>query len=463
MSLDTDPRTLAPDAGRDVYTVSALNREARLAVETTLGVVWVEGEISNLARPASGHMYWSLKDEHAQLRCAMFRQRNRNLDFEPRNGQQILARGRVSIYEARGEFQLVVDYAEPAGEGLLRRRFEELKRKLAAEGLFDDARKRPLPPLPARIGVVTSPSGAAIRDVLTVLARRFPATSVLIYPTAVQGELAAAEIAATLELANRRRDCDLLILTRGGGSLEDLWAFNEEVVARALASLDIPVIVGVGHEIDFTIADFVADQRAPTPSGAAELAVPDRAQWLDVLSVIARRLSGGIVRQLTRSVTDNDNLTRRLYRAHPGVQLQQASQRLDEFDGRLRRALLTTVNARSAQLAQCWAGLRSAAPRLQLTRLTERCHWASRSLAHAMTERLKTQQNRIASAARALASVSPLATLERGYAIAARAADGRVLTNTRDVEPGTAVRVRLHHGGFSAIVETVEPGDDGDK
>jgi exodeoxyribonuclease VII large subunit len=283
---------------------------------------------------------------------------------------------------------------------------------------------------------------------------------VLIYPTAVQGELAAAEIAATLELANRRRECDLLILTRGGGSLEDLWAFNEEVVARALANLDIPVIVGVGHEIDFTIADFVADQRAPTPSGAAELAVPDGAQWLNAINVIAQRLGGGIARQLTHSANASENLAQRLYRAHPGVQLQQASQRLDDFDGRLSRALLTTVNARSTQLAAGWAGLRGVAPRLQLSRLTERCHWAGRSLAHAMAELLKTQQNRIASAARALESVSPLATLERGYAIATTASDGRVLTQAHDITPGTAVRVRLHQGGFSATVDTVDDGDE---
>ena len=282
----------ASDEQRKVYTVAALNREARSVIEDNLGVVWVEGELSNLARPASGHMYWTLKDENAQLRCAMFRQHNRQLGFEPRNGQQLLARGRLSIYEARGDYQLIVEHAEPAGEGALRQRFEALLRKLSAEGLFDDIHKRPLPTLPARIGVVTSPSGAAIRDVLNVLGRRSPATRVLIYPTPVQGEGAAEQIAATLALANRRRDCDLLILARGGGSLEDLWAFNEEVVARALFDVDIPVIVGVGHEIDMTIADFVADRRAPTPSGAAEIAVPDQRELraaLATLQASARR------------------------------------------------------------------------------------------------------------------------------------------------------------------------------
>lgn len=450
----------APGADRHIFSVAELNREARLAVESSLGVVWVEGEISNLARPASGHMYWSLKDEHAQLRCAMFRQRNRNLGFEPQNGQQILARGRISIYEARGEFQLVIDHAEPAGEGLLRQRFEALKQKLAAEGLFDEDRKQALPALPARIGVVTSPSGAAVRDVLTVLARRFPATAVLIYPTAVQGDPAAEEIARTLELADARRECDLLILTRGGGSLEDLWAFNEEVVARALAAVEIPVIVGVGHEIDFTIADFVADRRAPTPSGAAEIAVPDRVQWLARVDSLEQRLRGGTDRNLAQCATFAETLRHRLHRAHPGVQLQQAGQRLDDLDARLRRELVATLKTRGAELTRLGAALRSVAPRVQLTRLAERYQWASRSLGQTIVEVLAGQRRRIEAAARALDSVSPLATLERGYAIATRTTDGSVLTDARDVAIGGDVHVRLRRGGFTATVGSTERSED---
>jgi len=236
-----------PFEERRVLSVSGLNREAKLALEGTLGLVWVEGEVSNLSRPSSGHLYWSLKDAHAQVRCAMFRMSNRGLGFELANGQQVLVRARASLYEARGEYQLIVEYAEEAGEGLLRRKFEELKRKLAAEGLFDAARKQVPPKLPRRIGVVTSPSGAALRDVLIALRRRSPATAVLIYPTSVQGSGAADEICRTLKLADRRAECDVLILTRGGGSLEDLWAFNEEKVARAIAALELPIIVGVGH------------------------------------------------------------------------------------------------------------------------------------------------------------------------------------------------------------------------
>ncbi len=450
----------ARGADRRVYSVAEINREARLAVESSLGIVWVEGEISNLARPASGHMYWSLKDEHAQLRCAMFRQRNRNLGFELQNGQQILARGRISIYEARGEFQLVIDHAEPAGEGLLRRRFEVLKRKLAAEGLFDEDRKRALPALPARIGVVTSPSGAAIRDVLTILARRFPASAVLIYPTAVQGDPAAEEIARALALANERQECDLLILTRGGGSLEDLWAFNEEAVARALAATEIPVIVGVGHETDFTIADFVADHRAPTPSGAAELAVPDGAQWLARLESLEQRLGHGTNRNLVQRATLAQTLRHRLHRAHPGMQLQQAGQRLDDLDARLRRELLTTLNNRGTELARIDTALRSVAPRIQLARLAERCQWASRALAQAIAEALAVQRQRVEVAGRALDAVSPLATLERGYAIATRASDGSILTDAQDVAIGDSVHVRLRRGRFTGTVGSTERAED---
>jgi exodeoxyribonuclease VII large subunit len=322
--------------------------------------------------------------------------------------------------------------------------------------LFDEGRKKPLPALPARIGVVTSPSGAAIRDILTVLARRFPATSVLIYPTAVQGDPAAAEIASTLALANRRRECDLLILARGGGSLEDLWSFNDEIVARALASLDIPVIVGVGHEVDFTIADFVADRRAPTPSGAAELAVPDRSQWIGALATVEQRLSTSAARHVKQGLGHWETLAHRLYRAHPGVQLQQCGQRLDDLDARLRRQLVTKVRECSAELAALSAALRGAAPRAQLSRLSERCQWAGRSLKGAMAELLNGYQNRIAGAARALDSVSPLATLERGYAIATRVEDCRLLTDTRDVTVGTDVRVRLHRGSFDATVSSVD-------
>jgi exodeoxyribonuclease VII large subunit len=278
---------------RDVYTVSRLNREARGLVEGSLGSIWLEGEISNFARPGSGHWYFSLKDDAAQVRCAMFRQRNAGLGMVPKDGMQILVRARASLYEARGEFQLIVDHLEESGEGELRRRFERLKRQLAAEGLFDSARKRPLPRLPRRIGVVTSATGAAFRDILQVLRRRFAAVPVILYPVPVQGAGSAAQIAAAIALASARGEVDVLVVGRGGGSLEDLWSFNEEVVARAIVSCAIPVVSAVGHEVDVTIADLAADVRAPTPSAAAELIVPDTAEWMRSLAATEQGNSNG--------------------------------------------------------------------------------------------------------------------------------------------------------------------------
>ena len=449
-SGDDQPKQSLPET-RKVYSVSTLNREARQLVEDHFGTVWVEGEISNLARPSSGHLYWSMKDENSQLRCAMFRQKNRVLKFSPKNGQQILARGRLGIYEARGEFQLVVDYLEEAGEGLLRRRFEELKNKLALEGLFDVERKRALPRLPRKIGVITSPSGAAVRDVLSVLARRFPAIPVLVYPTAVQGDGASDEIASALGLANQRRECDLLILTRGGGSLEDLWSFNEEVVARAIAAINIPVIVGVGHEIDFTIADFVADVRAPTPSGAAELAVPDKSQWFDTLINISNRLSRTINQNLSNTRRLLDSIEHRMSRSHPGVQLGQSSQRLDEMETRLRLSLERSLTKSGSLLAQLNANLLGATPRHLITSLRERLKFNEKNLASEIQKVLQLRNNHLMLTKRALLSVSPLATLERGYAIVTDS-DGNLIKDATTALPGASIDLQLASGELSAIV-----------
>ncbi len=320
---------------RDVYSVSRLNREVRLLLERGMSVIWIEGELSNFSQPSSGHWYFTLKDRDAQVRCAMFRQRNMLVGFTPRVGQQVLARAKVSLYEPRGDYQLIVEHLEEAGVGALRREFERLKAKLAAEGLFDPARKRELPRCPRRIGVVTSPTGAAIRDILHILGRRFPAAAVLIYPTAVQGAAAVPAIVEAIELASQRRECDVLIVARGGGSIEDLWAFNDERVARAIHACSIPVVTGIGHEIDFTIADFVADVRAPTPSGAAELVVPDRREWLAVLKRIAERLEVAMRRELRAFSARSDAARLRLQLAHPGTRLTQQAQRLDDLEQRL--------------------------------------------------------------------------------------------------------------------------------
>ena len=290
LQLSVDGR----QAARDIYTVSRLNREARSLLEGEFGTIWIEGELSNLARPRSGHLYFSLKDEAAQSRCAMFRSRNSLLGFDPREGIHVIARARVGMYEPRGEFQLIVEHMELAGEGMLRINFEQLKRKLAAEGLFAVEAKQELPVWPNRIGIITSASGAAIRDIVTVLARRNPTIEVLLYPASVQGSNAAPELVRAIRLANARNECDVLIVGRGGGSLEDLWAFNEESVARAIFASTIPIVSAVGHEIDFTIADLVADTRAPTPSASAEICSPHRDEIMRTLQIAENRLLNAI-------------------------------------------------------------------------------------------------------------------------------------------------------------------------
>jgi exodeoxyribonuclease VII large subunit len=450
--------TLELDFGsaRNVLTVSELNRETRSILERELGTVWVEGEISNLSRPSSGHVYFSLKDARAQVRCAMFRLANRRLDFELENGLHVLVRARVGFYEPRGEFQLVVDYVEEAGEGLLRRRFEALKRRLAAEGLFDAERKRALPRVPRRIGVVTSPTGAAIRDVLTALRRRFPTVDVLVYPTSVQGAGAAAEIKRTLELADRRRECDVLILTRGGGSLEDLWAFNEEIVARAVAAVGIPIIIGVGHETDFTIADFAADLRAPTPSQAAELAVPDRTAWIARLNRCAAQLARAVLRCIEADRRRLGVLSHRLERCHPGVVLRQMQQRLDEIEQRTKRSLLRALERPKTRLGRLEAAVNAASPKHRVAASAGRAHWAEERLERAMTRRVERLNHRLAVATRSLASLSPLATLDRGYAIVERVDDRHVVTDSARVEIGTALTVRLARGRLGVTVARKE-------
>jgi exodeoxyribonuclease VII large subunit len=444
-----------PFEERRILSVASLNREARRIVETGLGTVWVEGEISNLSRPSSGHLYWSLKDSEAQVRCAMFRLAARGLGFELANGQQVLVRARASLYEARGEYQLIVDYAEEAGEGVLRRKFEELKRRLAAEGLFEAARKRAIPKMPRRIGVITSPSGAALHDVLTALKRRFPLTAVLIYPTPVQGAGSADEIARTLFLADRRAECDVLILTRGGGSLEDLWSFNEEVVARAVAALELPIISGVGHEIDFTIADFVADLRAPTPSQAAELAVPDQREWLKRFAHLEQQVAHCTRQHIAKERRHLAMLAHRLQRCNPNVQLRERAQRLDELEARLRRSIERRIETRKYKLARLAAAVAHASPAHRLTKARERWRTAQGDLRRALLRQVERTQQRLKLASRGLQSLSPLATLERGYAIVTDGA-GKVLTDSGAVAKGSVLDVRLARGGLSATVDAVK-------
>ena len=440
------------EPGRDIYTVSRLNREARGLLEAGLPSLWITGELSNLSRPASGHWYFSLKDEGAQVRCAMFRQRNLAVRFAPRDGLQVLLRARVGLYEARGEFQLVVDHLEEAGEGELRRRYEALKQRLAAEGLFDEARKRALPRFPRRVGIVTSATGAALRDVLNVLRRRSRGVSVLVYPVPVQGAGAAREIAAMLALADRRREVDLLLLVRGGGSLEDLFAFNDESLARAIAALELPLVTGIGHEVDFTIADFVADLRAPTPSAAAELAVPDSAAWLAALGVTAGRLRSAMARALDRHGDGYAQLRRRLGLLHPARALREHMQRLDELQARLAGTMRRESRARLERLLRIGAELAVRSPAARLAALGQRIAHAGARLLPAVRGRLAGARGLLQSATRGLAATSPLATLARGYAIVTLAADGTVLRDPAQAPPGIEIEARLAHGQLRARV-----------
>ena len=442
----------SPRDGRDVYSVSRLNREARGLIEGGLGIVWLEGEVSNFARPASGHWYFSLKDDSAQVRCAMFRQRNALVAVQPRDGMQVLVRARVSLYEPRGDFQLILDHLEEAGEGELRRRFEALKRRLEAEGLFATERKRPIPGLPRSIGVISSPTGAALRDVLHVLGRRFPAIPVILYPVPVQGEGAAPRIAAALRTASDRAETDVLILARGGGSLEDLWAFNEEVVARAIVASAIPVVSAVGHEVDFTIADMAADLRAPTPSAAAEVVVPDAAEWFRSLEASRRRLTGALRRRLAERRETLGWAARRLKQLHPALLLERQAQRLDELGARLAGAMRGEIELVSHRLARRRAELASASPTARLAGLGGRLGVLEARLAPALAARLESARSRLSGTARALHAVSPLGTLERGYAIVALVESGRVLTDASAAAPGAEIEARLARGRLRARV-----------
>ncbi|MGB9429793.1 MAG: exodeoxyribonuclease VII large subunit [Gammaproteobacteria bacterium] len=452
-----DSLTLEPGERR-ILSVSQLNREARTLLESGFPLLWVEGELSNLSRPASGHLYFSLKDSAAQVRCALFRNRANLLRFKPADGLHVLARARVSLYEARGDFQLIVEHMEEAGHGALQRAFEELKQKLAKAGLFAAEHKQPLPELPRCIGVVTSPSGAALRDILSVIRRRYALARVIVYPAPVQGEGAAQKIAAMIRTVSARAECDVLIVSRGGGSLEDLWAFNEEVVARAIYDCGIPIVSGVGHEIDFTIADFVADMRAPTPTGAAELVTPDGAEWQRQLADTRRRLT----RSLLDSVADlRERLAwcgERLEQLHPARLLRERAQRVDELELRLRHTLQTNLQMCTARLDRLRARLHRHSPTQALVLLRTRCQTSAQRLNFAARHYLKGLHNRLDLATRALQTVSPLATLGRGYAIVTDAVSGRVIASVQSARSGQTIQARLADGQLSAHVDSVTKG-----
>ncbi|WP_077530881.1 exodeoxyribonuclease VII large subunit [Vreelandella utahensis] len=448
----------SPAAGASgALTVSQLSRQVKGLLETSFMEVQVEGEISGLSRPASGHWYFTLKDERAQIRCAMFRNRNRLLKQPPTDGEQVLIRAKVSLYEARGDFQLIVEAIEPAGRGALQRAFEELKARLEREGLFAMAHKQQVPVPPRHLGLVTSATGAAIRDILTVLNRRFPGLPITLYPTPVQGADATAGIVAAIERAHRHGRCDALIVGRGGGSLEDLWCFNEEAVARAIFNSRIPIISAVGHEVDVTIADLVADQRAPTPSAAAEAISPNRQEFLDRLSGLEERLILG-ARQLLQKRGDRlSELHQRL--RHPRQQLQEQAQRLDELEARLHQQTRRHLGQLQEQLSQYWRRLTAVRPEHRLRLAREQVSDNRERLERAMRARLERDRERTSSLGAQLDLVSPLATLNRGYAIA-QDERGTIVRRAEQRAPGDAILVRLGKGALDCRVETVKTDDE---
>ncbi len=441
---------------RDVYTVSRLNREVAEVLWETFPLLWVEGEISNLARPRSGHLYFTLKDEQAQVRCAMFRSRNRLLDFTPAEGMHVLMRARVGLYEARGDFQLTVEHMEEAGHGALFREFERLKRRLAAEGLFEEAAKKPLPPFPETIGIITSPSGAAVRDILKVLRRRWPRATILVYAASVQGDQAPAELRAALSRAEQDGRCDVLILARGGGAIEDLWAFNDETLARAIHAADTPIVTGIGHEIDFTIADFVADRRAPTPSAAAELVAPDREALRIHIQRLAQRLIQGSTQRLRAQRRQLDALQARLAAHHPRRRLEEQARRLDDLERRLTGAMAHRMRGHHHRIDTLRARLLAYSPRLRLQQQRGRLERAHTGLRHAILARLGHERARLERLQATLRAVSPQATLERGYAIVTAADTGKIVRGHEDLR-GDRVDIRLAREHLHARVDGWEP------
>ena len=416
---------------REVFSPSALVRMARDVLEDAFPLIWVEGEISNLSRPGSGHLYFCLKDAQAQVRCAMFRSRGILLRFKPADGTRVLARARLSLYEARGEFQLIVEHLEPTGEGALLRAFEQLKTRLAAEGLFATNLKRALPKLARRIGVITSPSGAAVRDVISVIRRRFPLANVEVLPVPVQGRDAPAAIIRVIDAASSTRRHDVLLLTRGGGSLEDLWAFNDEALARAIRASSIPLVSAVGHEVDFTIADLAADLRAPTPSAAAELLVPDAAELLRTLRHHRERLRQHMRHRLHAAAQRADHVRARLAMQQPRTRLRAGSERLSQLHARLHRQH----------------------PTLMLERRRSELRVNARALRVGLAHRLEARALQLGELARALNAVSPLATLQRGYAILRDAETARIVRSVEQISDGMRLLARIADGEITVRVE----------
>jgi len=439
----------------DILSVTSLNKMARSLLEGHFPRVLVEGEISNLATPASGHWYLTLKDEQAQIRCAMFRNRNMQVSFKPRNGLQVLLKGRLSIYEGRGDYQLIVDAMEETGDGALRRAFEQLKKKLDVEGLFEPERKRPVSSSCRHVGVITSATGAAIQDIVSVFARRFPATRITVLPVAVQGKEAPGEIVAALDTANRlasQLGLEVLIVGRGGGSLEDLQAFNDESVARAIVASELPVVSAVGHEIDFTIADFVADLRAPTPSAAAELLSPNQEEYQLAFAAYGQQLQRQADTRVRHFKQQLAWLHKRL--RHPGRRLQDHAQGLDILEGRLQRSFRQTLSLKNHRVSELNRTLRSNSPLVKLNQFASGQINLHKRLEQAAKHRLQDSSAQLQRLAQQLHTVSPLNTLARGYSITCNLEE-KVLRTSDDVSIGETINTRLSDGSLVSKIVTV--------
>ena len=447
---------MLPTQNSGIFTVSRLNQTVRLLLEQEMGQMWISGEISNFTQPASGHWYFTLKDDSAQVRCAMFRNSNRRVAFRPQHGQQVLVRANITLYEPRGDYQIIVESMQPAGEGLLQQRYEQLKQRLAAEGLFDQSLKKPLPSPARQVGVITSKTGAALHDVLHVLQRRDPSLPVVIYPTAVQGDDAPGQIVRAIELANRRDECDVLIVGRGGGSLEDLWSFNDERVARAIFASRIPVVSAVGHETDVTIADFVADLRAPTPSAAAEIVSRNQSELLRQIQSQQQRLEMAMDYYLASSNQRFTRLHHRLQQQHPQLRLARQQTALVRLRQRLDTAVDAQLRRASLQQQRLSQRLSQHTPLPRIHRLQTRLQQQEYRLSQAVSMRLGASRERFATLAAHLEAVSPLATLARGYSVT-QAADGRLLKQTRQVQAGDKLTTRLADGVVESQVTAITP------
>ncbi|WP_241974314.1 exodeoxyribonuclease VII large subunit [Aliidiomarina minuta] len=435
-----------PDSGsQTIYSVSKLNVAVRRLLEGHFGQIWLVGEVSNFSAPASGHWYFTLKDERAQVRCAMFKNANRNVQIPVASGKQVLVRAKPALYEPRGDYQLIVEHLEDAGVGLLQQQFEALKTKLAAEGLFASEHKRALPEQIRKVGIITSPTGAALHDVLSVLARRDPSVEVIVYPTQVQGENAPGQLLMALNDANRRNEVDVLLLTRGGGSLEDLWCFNDETLARAVFTSRLPVVAAVGHEVDFSIADFVADLRAATPSAAAELVSRDRSHLRQQQQQMAQRLWRAWRSYLQQLQQQQSYLQQRLQPLHPQQQLQQQQQRLDDNRLRLQQSWQRALTLKQQHQQNLQQRLWQKQPGKDVQRLDEKLQGLIQRQQRAMTQLLQQKQQQAARHAHALQLVSPLETLSRGYSISFTES-GEVIKSAGQVKPGATIRNKLADG-----------------